>query len=188
MDPALNTQKSKITPPYKPRHLDWTLDEILRMVELYNKHYSMSAIGNDLGKTRNAVAGQIRKTRLKGIHKIDGKRHQWHGQIRTTPLVPVTPKPVKAVKVTATHQPKRIRLKLIESNTAVTFAELEPHHCRFPFGDPRYSDFRFCGCPRVSNKLPYCKEHTSLAGRLYTGAQIDRPQWNGVGARLRTGR
>lgn len=37
----------------------------------------------------------------------------------------------------------------------VTFAELEPHHCRFPVGDPTLG---FCGQDREPG-ISYCAEH-----------------------------
>lgn len=44
----------------------------------------------------------------------------------------------------------------------VTFAELEPHHCKFPLGDPLSSDFRFCGGKRL-DEYPYCAKCCRLA-------------------------
>jgi GcrA cell cycle regulator len=50
---------------------------------------------------------------------------------------------------------------------AVTLAELLPHHCRWPFGDPRLPGFRFCGARRADH-LPYCVIHARLAYRPAT--------------------
>jgi len=40
-----------------------------------------------------------------------------------------------------------------------------PHHCRWPFGDPRLPDFRFCGA-RHAEPLPYCAAHARVAYRI----------------------
>jgi len=44
----------------------------------------------------------------------------------------------------------------------VTFLELEPHHCRYPIGDPKTKEFRFCGAPRLDGK-PYCVRCLEIA-------------------------
>lgn len=48
------------------------------------------------------------------------------------------------------------------ARTRVTFSKLEPHHCRFPIGDPKSADFGFCGCNKVHG-LPYCEAHARRA-------------------------
>jgi GcrA cell cycle regulator len=35
-------------------------------------------------------------------------------------------------------------------------------HCRWPVGDPRSPDFRFCGCT-AHEGLPYCVDHARIA-------------------------
>jgi GcrA cell cycle regulator len=44
----------------------------------------------------------------------------------------------------------------------VTFLELGPHHCRYPIGDPKTTDFRFCGALRLDDK-PYCARCLEIA-------------------------
>ena len=41
---------------------------------------------------------------------------------------------------------------------AVALEDLEPHHCRWPIGDPQSSNFRFCGKRRRLG-ASYCQEH-----------------------------
>jgi GcrA cell cycle regulator len=50
--------------------------------------------------------------------------------------------------------------------TARLFGPVETHalerrHCRWPLGDPRDRDFRYCGGKRLSG-FPYCAEHVRL--------------------------
>jgi GcrA cell cycle regulator len=35
--------------------------------------------------------------------------------------------------------------------------------CRFPIGDPRHDDFRFCGAPKASSDTPYCPACAAIA-------------------------
>jgi hypothetical protein len=42
---------------------------------------------------------------------------------------------------------------------------LQPNQCRFPFGDPKTDDFRFCSQPCPPDREPrYCDEHHKLTG------------------------
>lgn len=41
--------------------------------------------------------------------------------------------------------------------------DLEPHHCRWPVGDPGQPGFGFCGAEREGPLTPYCCEHHQRA-------------------------
>lgn len=43
-----------------------------------------------------------------------------------------------------------------------TLIDLEPHHCRWPFGDPRESSFYFCGANKAAG-FSYCAGHLRLS-------------------------
>jgi GcrA cell cycle regulator len=43
-----------------------------------------------------------------------------------------------------------------------TLLELGPHDCRWPIGEPRHPDFRFCGARQAADR-PYCELHWSMA-------------------------
>jgi GcrA cell cycle regulator len=49
---------------------------------------------------------------------------------------------------------RRTMKKLIKK----TVSELDSCDCRWPFGDPRNTDFHFCGAQSVVGR-PYCQEH-----------------------------
>ncbi len=51
-----------------------------------------------------------------------------------------------------------------------TLTDLSAQTCRWPIGDPKHEDFRFCGRPVIIGK-PYCGEHCAAA---YVGA--NKPQ------------
>lgn len=59
----------------------------------------------------------------------------------------------------------------------VTFEDLEGHHCRWPIGDPRSSELRFCGEAKVIG-LPYCHQCATTAYK-----QPEPGQSHGVNAR-----
>jgi GcrA cell cycle regulator len=43
------------------------------------------------------------------------------------------------------------------SSAGLSLIDLLPHHCRWPFGDPREANFSFCGGDRVPGR-PYCED------------------------------
>jgi GcrA cell cycle regulator len=47
-------------------------------------------------------------------------------------------------------------------NKPKTVANLELHDCRWPLGDPRQPDFRFCGARQAPGR-PYCEVHWRMA-------------------------
>jgi hypothetical protein len=68
-----------------------------------------------------------------------------------------------ARKPTVPHWVFRAEISEIpRSNDNVTFLELEPHHCRYPIGDPKTKEFRFCGALRLDN-MPYCARCLEIA-------------------------
>jgi hypothetical protein len=163
MDQLLNTTLRKI--PYAGAEGSpdkaWSEAEYLDVAEMYNNHISMTLIGEKYNVTRSSISGMINRLRRRKL-------------IHTKPLKPKMPRVRKhytysEATVTARSRPhkrRRLRLRLIESDTAVTFAELQPWHCKWPFGDPRHSDFHFCGCRRLDSG-PYCENHAAMSGRYY---------------------
>ena len=58
----------------------------------------------------------------------------------------------------------------------VSFADLESHHCRAPYGDPKEPGFGFCGCQKVPGSV-YCADHMQ---RFYRAPEPRRPYTPGV--------
>lgn len=152
----------------------WTAKELSEIVWYYEQGRSLAWISEKYHTKRSAISGIIYRARrrtpgapLKAGNKV--------GRPRVKPLAPPKEKPLgrdptsmrlarmlSEEKARAEEpKPERVRLRVIEHNE-VTFQELERHHCRWPLGDPRRPDFRFCGCTRVE-KSPYCQEHTDAS-------------------------
>lgn len=131
--------------------------ELEKLIALYEQGLSYADIGVAMGGwTRGQVSGKLwragalkrRADQSKGGPK---KKHR----APSPTLVYVKPDPLPESIV----EPKRVRVRLINTDTEVTLMELEPHHCRFPLGDPKRPDFRFCGRPKESDRRPYCAAH-----------------------------
>ena len=60
----------------------------------------------------------------------------------------------KAHRIGVSRRPSPIKRR----KPGATILELTDRMCKWPIGDPRDSDFRFCGKP-TKNGLPYCEDH-----------------------------
>ena|SRR5579862_2425825 len=149
-------------------------DQRLIIIEKFNAGVSMSIIAAEHNTTRGAVSGLISRARNGGVGKDIVKAKRPNGAVEARPKIHNWAKPKmerpKMVNLEA-KEPKRIRLRVVESDCEVTFEQLEFHHCHYPLGDPRAPTFRFCGKHRRDDKTPYCVAHcaivfTPLVGRF----------------------
>ncbi len=64
----------------------------------------------------------------------------------------------KAHRLGLSGRPSPIRKK----SKGVSILDLTERMCKWPIGDPKSPDFRFCGKPSLPGK-PYCGEHCAIA-------------------------
>lgn len=139
----------------------WTEERVENLKVWWRDGLSASQIAGRLGDvTRNSVIGKVHRLGLSGRQSKCGT--EGAGQRRTRPTTryarpsrPIaqpapTPDPVPAVTVD------------LGPGDPVKFAGLKPHHCRYPHGDPRESDFVFCGRRKPDGKS-YCEIHDRIA-------------------------
>jgi GcrA cell cycle regulator len=104
--------------------------------------------------TRNAVIGQINRlglphrVRRAAVAKVPRERGPGRIAREAAPVV---------------HE---IIDQQIPFEQRKTLLELEPHHCRFPVGDPQDPDFFFCGATKLDDHS-YCAAHHKRS-RNYT--------------------
>lgn len=159
--------------------MSWTDERVELLKKLWAEGLSAGQIATRMGgMTRNAVIGKVHRMGLKdrgsvprtrvsptadqrramreqriakmkaeraekGLEEQKPKWSPWaHGKVK--PVVPY-------VEPETRHTPQM-----------VTFDELEPHHCKWPIGDPKTEAFRFCGCRREAG-APYCGHHIRAA-------------------------
>ena len=119
----------------------WTEDRLAKLRELWDKKLSITKIGEELGVSRNAVAGKAHRL---GLEK------------RQSPIKPsIKPKTQKNEWDDTLRGPKPLRLVLRS-------LEWSRNKCLWPYGDPKNLDFKFCG-ERVLSGKPYCLKHCELA-------------------------
>jgi GcrA cell cycle regulator len=113
--------------------MSWNDDKITRLKKLWQEGLTTGEIGKRLGVSKNAVVGKAHRLGLKG-----------------------RPSPIKR-PTRATPEPKK------QPEVRVfTLTDLSSQTCRWPIGDPKHEDFRFCGKPVYAGK-PYCGEHCATA-------------------------
>lgn len=151
----------------------WTNEDFVKLLQMYEANCAPSTLAVHFKKTRGQIAGVLWRAQQKGL--IEPKRKFLKPRVakpKPDPAVTLnkimTAQLIRKLIVKKVRKTRRVRLRLVDASNEVTFAELEPHHCRWPIGDPRNSDFRFCGCRRVLTK-PYCEAHIIKAGRMYEG-------------------
>ena len=119
----------------------WTEERLETLKNLWKEGLSISQIGEKLGVTRNAVAGKA--------HRLGLPKRQ--SPISASGSVART-KSKKTEEITS-DLPLRLALRKINWSRS---------KCVWPSGDPKTTDFSFCGEPIEPGK-PYCYEHCVLA-------------------------
>ena len=110
----------------------WNDEKISRLKKLWTEGLTTGEIGKRLGVSKNAVVGKAHRLGLKG-----------------------RPSPIKRQMGTSEAK-KHAEVKVY------TLTDLSSQTCRWPIGDPKHENFRFCGKP-VAAARPYCPEHCAAA-------------------------
>lgn len=161
--------------------MSWNEQKIQMLKDMWGNGYSASEIAKRLGgMTRNAVIGKAHRLKLssrpspirredEGGVSVAGlggsvlptmKSARKRVMLRPLPTVPV-PATVKALpnrEATTTFR----SLEPLKRVEGIAVTKAGDRHCRWPVGDPRSPDFRFCGCT-AHEGLPYCVDHARVA-------------------------
>lgn len=156
--------------------MSWTEQKIQMLKDMWGNGYSASEIAKRLGGlTRNAVIGKAHRLKLSS-RPSPIKREDAVGAMMSTdavtPLmksskkrVMLRPLPAVPVPMPSTIKPAKDGLRPIDSlkrGEGIAVTKAGERHCRWPIGDPRSPDFRFCGCAAYEG-LPYCIDHARVA-------------------------
>ena len=165
--------------PRNPRtelnDMSWTEQQIQALRKMWGNGFSASDIAKSLGSgmTRNAVIGKAHRLKLSAgpasasaampskvggsvvatMAKVDKSR------VMLRPLPPVQRPGTVAVKPVVKEALRPIESKRTEGIAVTKAGERQ---CRWPIGDPRSPEFRFCGCSSYEG-LPYCVDHARVA-------------------------
>ena len=147
------------------RNFLWTDALDATAIKMARDGHSRSQIAEHFGITRNAVCGRLGRLSVRGIEmtlkdaalaKAKPKRGptarpRIERRAAPKPFVPISPAVVESVTFD------------LPTDTAVRLADVRLFDCRWPLGDPRTHEFRFCGADAHSG--PYCPYHRGLAYR-----------------------
>ena len=130
----------------------WTDEKVEILTQLWGKGHSASEIARIIGDvSRNAVIGKAHRLGLSGRPKTASSS--------SSPVV-AKPKPVVRRR-TPVEKPRPV---FIAEGPIIGagILDLTERMCRWPIGDPKSSDFKFCG-RKVATGCTYCSEHASMA-------------------------
>jgi len=118
----------------------WTDERLKKLQALWDKGLSISQIGDELGVSRNAIAGKVHRM---GLPK------------RPSPISKGAEagKKTEAKELPEEDLPLRLELRKLEWSRS---------KCCWPTGDPKHKGFSFCGKAIVPGK-PYCLMHCEEA-------------------------
>ena len=127
--------------------------------------------------TRNAVIGKAHRLKLSvqksadaagmGLPRAGGmtgiKSSRKRVMLRPLPVVPTPAAPPMRAVPTAKDIFRSLEgIGGVKRSEGIAVTKAGERHCRWPVGDPRSPDFRFCGCT-AHEGLPYCVDHARVA-------------------------
>jgi GcrA cell cycle regulator len=150
----------------------WSDDRVNTLSKLWLDGLSASQIAKQLGGvTRNAVIGKVHRLGL-------GGRGAPSAPTRTVraaaprPRRPARPSTPFGLAPAAGMVPAVVTVPAPEDPGLIdNLVHLGAHACRWPIGDPKRSDFTFCG-RRADGR--YCEAHERLGVRPDTAWRADR--------------
>lgn len=157
----------------------WTEERIARLKELHAKGFSMQAMAEELGTTRNAIAGKLHRlgvrvrrtplteeeiearTALRREQDAERKRRKRAKKAERRNVLRLvranSNSTVLRMLDTITSEVGKLReVNILPHNVALT--DLTDHDCRYPYGE---GEFLFCGHTKQDGSS-YCPAHTAL--------------------------
>ena len=141
----------------------WSLADEETFRKLWLEGFSASKISERIpGKSRSAICAKARRMNLParmGSISSKSERDLQQQRIRDrSASLGFAPKRQKAPKLSTEPLPPADPVPAI----VVSMEKLEPHHCRWIYGDPGASQWGYCGQER-EGPLPYCQQHSKRA-------------------------
>jgi len=147
--------------------LGWSAERVELLKKLWGEGYSCTLIGVRMGVSRNAVIGKVSRLglqpRLSGPRKI-AKRRKPKRLPKTQENRFPTGNPIfRALCADAAPLVLAVEIDIPVAERK-SLIDLDPHHCRWPIGDPQHAfpEFYFCGREKVPG-LSYCEHHCRRA-------------------------
>ncbi len=142
----------------------WSREAVERLAVLWGEGHPASIIAGIIAPgelSRCAVIGKIDR-----MHLV-GPRTRGPGEKRAATPPPERPPLPGPVSLPRKPQPRAIAMPVspdlpLLTSRPVTLGELHSCHCRWPLGDPRAVEFRYCGAPKEPERS-YCTVHARMS-------------------------
>ncbi len=139
--------------------MSWTDERVALLKKMWGEGKTAAEIAKELGGvTRNAVIGKAHRLKL-------SNRLSPIQQNNKKPVAKPAEEKAPPRKISKTPPPSDMDIE------GVSLAQLKDKMCRWPIGDPKEPDFRFCGCSSIAG-LPYCGDHAKVAYQAATRNRI----------------
>ncbi len=155
--------------------MSWTDERVAMLKQLWGEGKTAAEIAKILGGvTRNAVIGKAHRLKLSGrVSPIQQNVRPEASVSRTRLVSPSALEARPAVRALAREleQPVAPRIEEYIPGKGVKLVDLRERMCRWPIGDPKDENFRFCGC-EAHPDLPYCEYHAKQAFQINTRGKL----------------
>lgn len=143
----------------------WTEESVGLLRDLWAEGLSSSAIGVELGVTRNSVLGKAYRLGLKP-RPLSVESDKQSGQKALPETIKVSAAKAR-VAPKVPHVKNKSRFTSVSRSPnllAATLYVVDPKGsgCMWPIGDPKDPDFHFCGSLSAVGRS-YCPEHCTVA-------------------------
>jgi GcrA cell cycle regulator len=147
----------------------WTDEADATLRRLRAEGHSFGSIAKHMGRSRNSCISRSHRIDMPDPPVVKKTLPDRWGNPSPPPKPKPRvrePKPPKQSKTNGHAVVKKANGRTvtvrIENNSPkfLTLMELKPRHCRWPIGDPRSEDFRFCGAHK--ERGAYCHDHAAL--------------------------
>jgi GcrA cell cycle regulator len=154
----------------------WTTDLVETLRQRVDDMASNTAIARELGLTKGQIAGKINRLGLSGARRETSYPRRPRRDPRTIAVrlhaigIGIEPMEPELFPAPSEGPSPGNDAPLVAETAAHPILTLEARCCRWPIGDPRDSDFRYCleprarvATPRGFRLLPYCEHHARLS-------------------------
>ena len=158
--------------------MSWTDERVAMLRQLWGEGKTAAEIAKILGGvTRNAVIGKAHRLKLSGrVSPIQQNTRPETVISRTRVAAPpassaAEARPQRSALARELDAPHTPRVEEYIAGKGVKLIELKERMCRWPIGDPKDENFRFCGCDSHP-ELPYCDHHVKMAFQINTRGKL----------------
>lgn len=140
----------------------WTAGKEQQLRRLWlDSSISTAQIGAILGFDKNTIDGKAHRIRLPQRPSPMKDSKQRNLSLPAEERIPITSRPLRKIRPQSpTHEPV-LPLEM-ETRASKRGRLTPPEKCRWPIGDPRDKDFRFCEEDHLPGRV-YCKMHCARA-------------------------